>query len=199
MPSAAILAGGRARRFGGRDKSRLVVDGRSILDRQIAELSALADEILIVGPTRMWDAPVPAGVGLVADRLADCGPLGGLDAAFGAARHDTIVLVACDMPFVTAGLLGHLLSVVDGADAAVPRTDRGYHPLCAVYTRRCAPEVAQLLAENRLAMQELLERVRLREVGLDEIERFGPAARLLANVNSPAEFDELHALPGHTR
>ena len=38
MQSAAILAGGDARRFGGRDKSALVVDGRTILERQIAEL-----------------------------------------------------------------------------------------------------------------------------------------------------------------
>ena len=40
--SAAILAGGQARRYGGRDKSMLVVDGRSIRDRQIAELATIA-------------------------------------------------------------------------------------------------------------------------------------------------------------
>jgi molybdopterin-guanine dinucleotide biosynthesis protein A len=39
MPSAAIAAGGQARRFGGRDKSGLLVEGRSILDRQLGTLS----------------------------------------------------------------------------------------------------------------------------------------------------------------
>ncbi len=38
MVTAAILAGGQATRFGGRDKSALIVEGRSILERQIAEL-----------------------------------------------------------------------------------------------------------------------------------------------------------------
>jgi molybdopterin-guanine dinucleotide biosynthesis protein A len=38
MPSAAILAGGRASRFGGRDKSALVVEGQPILDRPLAAL-----------------------------------------------------------------------------------------------------------------------------------------------------------------
>ena len=47
--SAAILAGGQARRFGGRDKGALLVDGRSIRDRQIAELATLTSDILIVG------------------------------------------------------------------------------------------------------------------------------------------------------
>src|SRR3982751_3417256 len=49
MISAAILIGGRARRFGGRDKSSLLVDGRPILERQIATLAPLTDDLLIVG------------------------------------------------------------------------------------------------------------------------------------------------------
>ena len=48
MPSAAILAGGHARRFGGRDKSALVV-GPTILERQLPVLAGLADDIMIVG------------------------------------------------------------------------------------------------------------------------------------------------------
>ena len=38
MPSAAILNGGRATRFGGCDKGALLVGGRSIRDRQLQEL-----------------------------------------------------------------------------------------------------------------------------------------------------------------
>ena len=35
MVTAAILAGGQARRLGGQDKSRLVVGGRTILEREL--------------------------------------------------------------------------------------------------------------------------------------------------------------------
>ena len=51
MRSAAILTGGRASRFGGRDKSALVVEGRTILDRQLAMLRGVPHlgEILVVG------------------------------------------------------------------------------------------------------------------------------------------------------
>ena len=49
MPSAAILAGGRATRFGGRPKTGIVVDGRSILDRQVGELSLVTDDLLFIG------------------------------------------------------------------------------------------------------------------------------------------------------
>jgi CTP:molybdopterin cytidylyltransferase MocA len=130
MPSAAILAGGRASRFSGRDKSALIVGGLPILDRQMAELEALSDDImLVVGECA--PATVPARLRVVRDRVPACGPLGGLDAALAAARHDALVLVACDMPFVTARLLGHLLALTSEADAIM----RGLNAAII----RCAP------------------------------------------------------------
>ena len=197
MPSAAILAGGRASRFDGRDKGALVVDGRSILDRQLEELSQVADDIMIVGSTRPPQSNTEARIRHVPDSVSGCGPLAGLDAALRAARHDAVVVVACDMPFVTAMFLRHLLFLTASADAAVPRTEDGYHPLCAAYTRACQPAVARLLADQRLAMTGLLEEIKLRVVGLEEIETFGNCARLLANLNTPAAFDEIEALQVH--
>ncbi len=46
MPTAAILAGGRAARFGGRDKSALAIEGRSILECHPAVARRLADRRL---------------------------------------------------------------------------------------------------------------------------------------------------------
>jgi molybdenum cofactor guanylyltransferase len=195
MPSAAILAGGRASRFGGRDKSALIVGGRTILERQLAELAAVTDEVmLVVGEGGGREAP--AGLRLVADRVRDCGPLGGLDAALAAARHDALVLIACDMPFVTARLLQHLLALTAEADAVVPRTERGYHPLCAAYTRACRPAVAAHLDRGMFRMTDFLAAVRVRVVTGPELDALGDRHRLLANVNTPAEYDGVDAL-GH--
>jgi molybdopterin-guanine dinucleotide biosynthesis protein A len=197
MASAAILAGGRASRFDGRDKGTLVVGGRSIFERQLEALSRTTDDILIVGassPSNRRGGVTPRSV---ADRVPGRGPLGGLDAALAEARDEAVVVVACDMPFVTAGLLGHLLSCVQGYDAVVPRTERGYHPLCAVYTRGCGAAVARRLAEGRLTMIGLLEEIRVRTVTSDEIDAFGNPHRLLANVNTPAEYEDIEALAGH--
>jgi molybdopterin-guanine dinucleotide biosynthesis protein A len=193
VASAAILVGGTARRFGGRDKGALLVGGRRILDRQLAEISQLTDDILLVGRV----APdAPHSVRVVADRVPDSGPLGGLDAALDAARDPTVIVVACDMPFVTAAFLSHLLARKEGADAVVPRTERGYHPLCAVYTRACQVPIARRLAERRLKMLGLLDDLKVRVVERDDVARFG-GARLLANVNTPDELRDLEALLGH--
>ncbi len=193
MWSAAILAGGQARRFGGRDKSALVVDGRTLLDRQLDELRPLTTDILIVGGRSV----TTAAARLIADRIPGCGPLGGLHAALSESQGEATIVVACDMPYLSAAFLGHLLSLTREADAVVPRTERGYHPLCAAYTRACLAPAAAHLAAGRLKMIDLFEDVRVRAVTTAEIGAFGDHRRLLANVNTPDEYDGLDALQSH--
>jgi molybdopterin-guanine dinucleotide biosynthesis protein A len=211
MLTAAILAGGRATRFGGRDKSALVVEGRTIFDRQVAELSQIAGEILLVGATSipgMPGGPRPS-VTPIADLMPGCGPLGGLHAALTAAQGEVVVVVACDMPYISAPFLAYLASLAgkggragersepDEAIAVVPETERGYHPLCAAYTRTAIEPIERRLAAGRLTMMDLLADVRLRVVAGHEIARFGDPHQLLANVNTPAEHESLEALHNH--
>src|SRR4029450_7781625 len=132
--SAAILAGGRATRFGGADKASLVVGGVRIVERQLAALAGVSDDILIVAndAARYTDL----GVRVVPDAIAGAGPLGGLYTALLAARPDRLIVLACDLPFVPAALLERLAAESGSGqqfDAVVPRTARRRGPRCAVY------------------------------------------------------------------
>ena len=191
MHSAAILTGGRAVRFAGGDKSALIVDGRPILERQIAELTQITSDILIVG----GHPPARAirGARSVADRVPGCGPLGGLHAALTDALGDATFVVACDMPYLSAALIRYMLALTGDADGVVPRTEDGYHPLCAAYTRACIEPIARRLADGRLKMTDLFDDLRVRIVTAEEIDAFGDRRRLLANVNTPAEYSSIEA------
>ena len=193
MASAAILAGGQARRFGGVDKGALQVGGRAILDRQLYELRQVTHDILLIGSRPFEDI---AGIRRVPDRVPNSGPLGGLDAALAAAHDEGVIILACDMPFVTAGFLESLLSLSESVDAVVPRTERGYHPLCAVYRRTCHPAVIRRLVERRLKLLDLFEDLSVHVVDQEHVAMFG-GERLLTNVNTPDELHELEALLGH--
>lgn len=190
--TAAILTGGRATRFGGRDKSALLVGGRSILDRQIAELSKLTADILLVGGHARHER-----ARVVRDIVPGSGPLGGLHAALTEARGDATLVIACDMPYVTSPLLAYLAALTREAEAVVPQTERGYHPLCAAYTPACLEPVARRLADGRLKMIDLMGDLRVRVVMPEELDRFGDRHHLLANVNSPVEYRGLEAFKGH--
>jgi molybdenum cofactor guanylyltransferase len=195
MWSAAILAGGKATRLGGRDKSALVVNGESILTRQLRELRQVTGDVMIVGGNPPRDAIGTTRV--IADHLPGRGPLGGLHAALAEALGAAVVVVACDMPHVCAPFLNHLLTLTCEADIVVPKSNRGYHPLCAAYTRACLEPIATRLKDMRLKMTGLFDDVRVRVVAAEEIGAFGDPDHLLANVNTPDEYLELESLQGH--
>ena len=187
--SGAILAGGRARRFGGRDKSALVVGGRRIIERQIEALGTVASQVFVVGgdPDRYREFGLP----VVPDRQAGAGPLGGLHTALLHARTPLVLVLACDLPMVDARFLAHLAGRIGDADACVPRDAGGWHPLCACYATRCAEALAARLEGGRLKVTDALASLRVVEVGPDELHDLDPSGLLLANVNSADDYAAL--------
>jgi molybdopterin-guanine dinucleotide biosynthesis protein A len=182
---AHILAGGRARRLDGRDKSALVVGDRRILDWQLAALRGHAARIVIVGgPQRGGED----GVEVIPDRLPGIGALGGLYTALVSATAERTLVLACDMPFVTGAFLEYLARCSVGYDAAAPRDRRGLHPLCAVYARAAAPLIRRSIDEGVRKVREAIEPLRIRVIEGAALEPFDPAGRLLENVNTPDDY-----------
>jgi molybdopterin-guanine dinucleotide biosynthesis protein A len=187
--SAAVLAGGRATRLEGRVKAMLPVGGRPILTRLLDEIRHLDADVIVVArdaaPFAEFDVRV------VKDRPEAEGAMGGLYTALVTASTPHVLVVAGDLPFVTAGFLRHLVSLRDGADVVAPRDESGWHPLCACYDRRLAADLAGRLAAGRLKLIDALEEWHVRAVMPDELARFDPDGGLLMNVNTPDEY--LHA------
>ena len=188
MWTGAILAGGRSRRLGGRNKAALKIGDATVLDRQLARLRGVVDRTIIVA----GDAAPFAWTGLpvIPDLKPGDGALGALRTAVHAAQTDRTLVMACDMPFVTEALLGYLVDAGRAADIAIPRTSRGYEPLCATYSRRCADEMARLIAERRFKLSEvaLIPGLIIRELGPDELRPFGPEERLFFNINTSDDY-----------
>lgn len=185
--SAAILAGGRASRMRGADKSALVVGGARIVDRQRAALAAVADDILIVG------GPQPPAAGssipVIPDAIADAGPIGGIYTALGAAAHPWVVVVACDMPFVTAGLFTRLVEEADAdVDCVIPRSTRGLEPLCALYACTAIDYVRRLIDEGERRVGRVAEGLRCRELAPEALAALDMDGRLFENVNTPHDY-----------
>ena len=188
MWTGAILAGGRSRRLGGRNKAALKIGDATVLDRQLARLRGVVDRTIIVA----GDAAPFAWTGLpvIPDLRPGDGALGALRTAVHAAQTDRTLVMACDMPFVTEALLGYLVDAGRAADIAIPRTRRGYEPLCATYSRRCADEMARLIAERRFKLSEVavIPGLIIRELGPDELRPFGPEELLFFNINTSDDY-----------
>jgi molybdopterin-guanine dinucleotide biosynthesis protein A len=184
--SAAILAGGQARRLGGIDKSALEVGTQSILDRQLSLLRGLTPHILIVtGDTSRAPA---TDLPVVVDRVQGAGPLSGIYTALVEAPTDQVLVIACDMPFLTAPFLTRLAARGVDVEVAVPRSAAGRHPLCASYTRAIAGHLKARIDSGNLRVREALEGLVVRELGPDELAPYDPDGLLLLNVNTPDDY-----------
>lgn len=186
LPTAAILAGGSARRFAGRDKSTLVVGGRSIIVRQLDVLQQVAGDVFVVA-----NDPRPfsnLGVRVVADRVRGAGALGGLYTALDAASTPLVLVVACDLPFLEPAVLRRLLELASEHDGARITTPRGAEPLLACYRREAAPRVRAQIQSGCLQVSALDRVLNLAALDTADLARFGPVDRLLTNVNTPDDY-----------
>ena len=184
--AGAILAGGQARRFGGRDKSRLVVSGRSIIVRQVELLQRVTDEVLVVGPDPARFADVPVTV--VGDVIAGAGALGGILTALEFTPADRVLVVACDLPFLTEGLLRALLTLAESGDGAWVETTRGPEPLVACYRQSARGPIRAAIMSGRLKAADLGHHLKLHALSGDALSAFGAPAHLLDNLNTPEDY-----------
>ena len=141
--TAVILAGGRSVRMG-RDKALLPVEGQPLLARQIETVRAAgAAEILISGRPEY----AAFGCRVIQDNYLDIGPLAGIEAALLVAAHPLLLVLAVDLPHMTADYLRQLLADCTPNLGAIPCHQGCFEPLAAVYPRAAHPlALAQIRA-----------------------------------------------------
>jgi molybdenum cofactor guanylyltransferase len=180
-----ILAGGKSRRMG-RDKTVLAVGGKTLVERVAEALDGRCEEVILAGGQE-----TPPGIRAVPDERSGEGPLAGMESGLSAARLPLVFFAAGDMPFLSTGLVDHLLGVLQerGALAAIPDEGGRIHPLCAAYSREVLPWLRIALDGGVRAAGDFVR-------GLDpvvyvpaaELRAVGDPALLLMNVNSPEDL-----------
>lgn len=202
VAGVAIVAGGQSSRFGS-NKALTLIDGRAIVERVLDAVSGLSDDLFLVTNT-----PEPyqhLGLRMVADLKPEGGALRGLHTALSSTDRPWVLCLACDMPFVKASLLEHIVALTQTSEAAdwgavAPRHAGGAEPFCAAYRRAvCLPELERLLAGGRYRLQGLLDRVHVRYVEPPELTDIDPELVSFINVNTPDEWTAAEALAKRLR
>lgn len=195
--SAAILAGGASRRMG-QDKALLDWDGKPLIHHvyeRLRELGALLDDVTVVGGRPKYELD---GVDLVADDFPGAGALGGIATALRVAKHDRVLVVACDMPLLNVRLLRAMIERAEAcAGVVVPvlsadRSDQGgrqtFETLHAIYPRDDMGRIVERVRAGELKVADVLSR--LPTCGLDEawIRTYDPDLMSFFNANTPEQF-----------
>jgi len=171
----------------GSDKAFLKLEGRPLVARAVDVARQVTPEVSIVGDPEKF---APYGR-VVSDIFRDCGPLGGIHAALRTSGSDWNLVLAVDLPFVTASFLDYLLGQAksSGAVITVPSVRGYFQPLCAVYRRQFAPVAERALGEGRNKIDALFPLVTARFITEEELTGAGYSSSIFRNVNTPDEWE----------
>lgn len=186
MSTAAILAGGRARRFNGYHKPLLPLGRQRIVDHLLNVLETVVDNIFVVANDQ--EQYKTCNVPVIRDIKTDLGPIGGVYTALSHCESNQVLIVAGDMPFLSGEFLRYLLKQGELTNIAIPRTADGYQPLCASYHRTCADVVATHIKKHSLKITNLLSDIPHSEVSEDKMMQFNRNGSMFFNINTSADY-----------
>jgi molybdopterin-guanine dinucleotide biosynthesis protein A len=177
-------------------KGLALVDGLRIADRALTALRGATDRQIVVANDPRATRWFP-GLRVVRDAEEGHGPLHGLRTALEAAEGAPVLVVAWDMPFVTAALLSALRAEGErGATAVVPLagSPARAEPLCAYYGADALIACDALIARGERRAAALFETLPGATTLLgSDLEALGDPARLLFSVDT---LDDLNRLGG---
>ncbi len=172
----------------GRPKALIEIDGCSLIARTAGIAHEITPDVVLLGEPPFELPATLSTLEVLPDRFPGAGPIAGLDSLLEARPKCDCILLACDMPRLSAATLGRIIDAGAVADAIVPRTrgsdadDWRVHPCCAIFRSSARPAVSAAIGGGEYAMMRLLERLRVKFVDLS-----GEEAAHLDNWNAPED------------
>jgi molybdopterin-guanine dinucleotide biosynthesis protein A len=194
--SAFILSGGASSRMG-KAKGLLEFGGQLLILRIARMLEPLVSAVTAVGSAERY-----AGLGLhvIEDQQFGSseessrtpGPLAGIASALTATRTDWNLILACDLPYLTAEWVDWLLAraTVSTQQIIMPHTAGGLEPLAAVYRRECAEPIIAALYRGVRKVTDATEQFGIEFVTERDWRHIDPDGRVLRNMNAPEDYEE---------
>jgi len=195
---AFILIGERSSRFGS-DKSSATLGGETLLERINATVKAALPACpvtLVASSTYQSHNGLNNESGpVIVDLYPERGPLGGMQAALSHARARWALVLACDLPLVSADFLVYLTNnASEDTDVILPvQPDGRFQPLCALYKPdTCLALFETVLERHRPVppLHRVLEQLRVRRIEFDEVRDLPNSQEIFTNIN---RTDDLQA------
>ncbi|HOP84892.1 MAG TPA: molybdenum cofactor guanylyltransferase [Syntrophorhabdaceae bacterium] len=150
--SCAILAGGASSRMG-IDKATMVINGKSLIEHVYDSVKGIFEEIMVI--SNNTDILNNKKVKVYKDIVPVKSTLTGIVTGLIHSRNPYVFIVACDMPNISDKGIRYILENIRGEDIVIPKVEKGYEPLHAVYKRTCIPYILNLIEKRNFKISNL--------------------------------------------
>lgn len=184
--TAIILAGGQSHRMG-TNKALLSFRGKQLIGYALDLARELTDFIIISANTTQM-----AGFGypVISDQLPVQAPLSGIHAGLTVSQTDWNLVLTCDMPNVTSGLIRYLMSgLEEGLMMVLPGHGGFIEPLCGFYHKSLVAGIEGGYQRKEYSPVQLMRSVSHKIVPVEGIRGLDPDV-LFRNFNEPRDLEE---------
>ncbi|WP_379354348.1 MULTISPECIES: molybdenum cofactor guanylyltransferase [unclassified Paenibacillus] len=194
MMSGVILAGGDHLSMNGVNRAFLVMEGETLIERQIREMGRCCSEITIVtNDPRPFLRTVDRDIRIITDYFVGKGLLSGMHAGLALSKYDRVWLLGCHMPFPSAEAARYLNTHMrEGIDAVIPCMKSGAYPLHAIFNRvGAAARIEKLLKSGYFSKTALLNALNWRKVEESTLTGAGIDGRFVHSLRTKEDYDRL--------
>ena len=187
----------------GRDKALLAIEGIPLL-RRVCDVALQCTSIVYVITFRpeTYRSLLPPNCHLIQEQARPNetephGPLLGFAQALETLQNqqgqtkqkqtDWVLLLACDMPRLSSEALQQWIETLEHAEdeiALLPRSHKGWEPLCGFYRTSCLASLQAAIAHGDRSFQRWLSQEFVKALPLDD-------TQMLFNCNTPQDLERV--------
>jgi molybdopterin-guanine dinucleotide biosynthesis protein A len=192
--TAIVLAGGQSRRMGF-DKQKIILNGHSLMYRNLNAVSAAFEQVCLSCNQPVLDYAGFDKLTIVPDRVAGIGPMAGIMAGLRCAESEFVYVLACDAVYDqrVVNALQHAIEEklqqgVRPLLAIAEKESDYYEPFNGFYHIELLEKMVQAVERGCYALQPLLRRIQPKCVlNREEIYALG-LQKIYLNFNTRCEL-----------
>lgn len=183
-----ILAGGRGKRMGGRNKALIPFKNITLIENAIQAIKPQVDEI-IISANRDFLYLNKLGFPVIEDQISNQGPLLGIVSAAAHVKTRNVVVTPCDVINIPKNYVQELIFALETtqSDIAIAKTnDRAQHLNCA-FKVEIVHALKRTIAQGTLKVSDWQSKLKTSYVEFD-----GDPNHTLKNINEPRDFSDVY-------
>lgn len=185
--TAALIAGGKSRRFGS-SKVFACYKNRRLIDYALDVMRQISGDRLIIG--NLDSREINSGFPIFSDIISGCGPLCGIHAALTYAQKKYVAVLPVDMPELSVDIYRFLYPSVSDDHPVVAVSHKGIEPLVSIWPKAQLEKFEQAIAQKEFKLHKILQKLEAKEVELAEIMP-GYQERWFENINNKQDLKDL--------
>ena len=172
----------------GEDKSLMRLNGKTLIEYSIDALRPICEKVIISSNNPNYDF---TGCEVWPDELPDQAPIIGIYSCLKRSETELNIILSCDIPLMSASMIGFLLAKSADYDITVPVHDNGQiEPLCGVYKKSSQEILKEFIESGNFRLNDCIRSASYQFIPVDaQIPCNTP--NLFLNINTPSDFGYL--------